>query len=178
MTPRKPDSAALERLLSARSLQEPPRDVLHRAIALGALLPSPAPSLGEWLVRLVFDSGAQPVPAGLRSGGSAERRLLFEATSAGEPGAVRQVDLRLRRESGGDVEVIGQCLPPLPGTTVEVRSGRSTRRATLDESGEFLLRRVPGRAEALSLAWTSSDGDEVLLAVDAVPVPEDPARRG
>lgn len=182
MTSRKPDPATLERLLSARSLTDPPRDVLQRALQLKALLPRAPESLGEWLVRLVFDSGMQPLPAGLRAGAAtapSERRLLFEARRTGETGAPRQVDIRVRRESGGDLEVAGQCLPPWSpeagAVTVEVRSGKTSRRATLDDSGEFLLRRLPSRTESLSISWTA--GDQLLLSLESVPVPEGPARR-
>ena len=57
----------LERLLAEqrkRRLTEPPAKVLKRAIALKDRLGSKHETATEWLVRLVFDSVAQPMPAG------------------------------------------------------------------------------------------------------------------
>jgi hypothetical protein len=170
MSPRKPSPPSLETLLRGSSLQEPPRDVLHRAFALKELLPQAAPSLVDWLVKLVFDSGLQPVPAGLRSGGSSERRLLFEARTESDPATVRQVDVRVRREAAGTVEVLGQCLPPWKAAKVEVKSGRSKKTAEVDEAGEFLLRGLNAKGETFELSLVV-DG-RPLLTLGAVPVPD------
>ena len=167
--PKTPDADALPALLKASSLKEPPRAVLHRAYALKSLLPRRAPSVGEWLMTLLFDSGAQPVPAGLRSGsGSSERRVLYEARCDGqEP---RQVDLRLRREPAGTVEIVGQCLPPWQHATVAARTGRKPGPTDLQDTGEFILRGVAAKGRTLGLTLTA-DGQTIVL--DGIPLPGD-----
>lgn len=173
--PDEPKVEAITKLLAGRSLREPSRDVLHRAYALKAMLPAPAPSFGAWLVELLFDSGMQPAPAGVRSGGSSERRLLYEAAAPDAPDARRQLDLRVRREAGGTVEVLGQCLPPWQVATVEVRSGRSRKVATIDDAGEFLLRGISAKNSPLVLTLTV-DG-RPLLVIESVPLPDAPSQR-
>jgi hypothetical protein len=166
--PKKP--MPTEQLLAGRFLVEPPRDVLHRAFALKSLLPQAAEGLGAWIVRLVFDSGVQPVPAGVRSGGSSERRLLFEARRSESDPEPRQVDLRIRRESGGGIEILGQCLPPWKAASVEAGSGKAAKSAEVDEAGEFLLRGVSAKGGPIVLRLVV-DGREMLV-IDAVPVPD------
>lgn len=178
MTARRPDrptTADLPGLLAASRLREPPRDVLQRAIALSSRLPQPAPSLAFWLVTLLFDSALQPAPAGLRSAGSAERRVLYEARPGGQGGSSHQIDLRLRREPGGSVEILGQCLPPMAAATVEVRSGRTRHEAAVDDAGEFLVRGVQARGAALALTLVVAG--KAALVIDELPLPDPPASR-
>ena len=170
MSDRPTKNEPLEKLLAARSLKEPPRDVLHLAFALKARLPEAKESLAAWIVRVVFDSGLQPVPAGLRSaGGSSERRVLFEAQMGSDAASLRQVDLRVKREAGGTYEVLGQCLPPWQAASVEVRSGRTRRSADLDDAGEFLLR---GLAAKDALTLTLKVGGLPVVTLDPVPLPD------
>jgi hypothetical protein len=171
MTRRKTEPThRLPDLLQARHLVEPPRDVLHRAVALGERLRQPVrlADAARWLVELVFDSAREPLPVGVRGGGGAERRLLFEARQG--DGASHQVDLRLRRTAAGRIDVTGQCLPPWPGARVEAGSGR--HRADLGEGGEFLLRGLSARGGGLKLVLRlPGKGDLELLDV---PLPEEP----
>lgn len=160
----------LDELLRAPHLVEPPRDVLQRAIALGERLPQPVRlrDAAKWLVDLVFDSGREPLPVGVRGGGGAERRLLFEARLGDD--TPHQVDLRLRRTAAGRIDVTGQCLPPWPGARVEAGGGR--HRAELGEGGEFLLRGLAARGGGLKLVLRlPGAGDLELLDV---PLPEEP----
>ena len=167
--PEPPDADELPALLKASRLREPPRDVLHRAVALKALLhPHRRPTAGAWLMALLFDSGAQPVPAGLRAGsGSTERRILYEARCDGLES--RQVDLRLRWEPAGTIEVVGQCLPPWLHATVAARSGRTAATAELQDTGEFILRGLRAKG-ALALTF-HADGHAIVL--DGIPLPGD-----
>jgi hypothetical protein len=126
------------------------------------------PSLLGSLVQLVFDSALQPVPAGVRGGGG-ERRLLFEiGKEAGEKEAC-QLDLRLRREESGTVEILGQLLPPTRGGSVRARAARTRREARLGESGEFLLRGLPAQAASFRLEITRPD--RTSITIEEVPMP-------
>ena len=163
------DLEKLERLagrLDGKSLREPPAGVLRKAIALGASL-EPRPSLLERICELLFDSGAEPLPAGVRGAAAEERRLLYRF--AGEGLETAELDLRLRRESGGTVELTGQLLPPREGAVVELRSGRKSNRVALGEGGEFLLRHLSG---ATPLELVVDDGFGPPIRVGELPLPD------
>jgi hypothetical protein len=162
----------LGRLLRAERLQEPPDGVLRRALALGSQL-EPRKGLLERLVELVFDSAAQPLPAGVRGAATAERRLLYRI--GGEGLETAELDLRLRREAGGTVELTGQLLPPRPGREIEVRAGRRSRKLAAGEAGEFLARNLPGGAE-LELVFGDPPGPP--LVIRNVPLPPDDGDAG
>ena len=152
-------------LLKGEHLHEPPDGVLRQAIALGSQL-QPQPGLVERLFELVFDSAAQPLPAGVRGAAAEERRLLFRL--AGEGTDPAELDLRLRREAGGTIELTGQLLPPCEGAVAELRTGRKTRRVDLGEGGEFLARKLPS-SPALELII--DDGTGRPLRVGELPLP-------
>lgn len=156
---------ALGGLLRGEHLMEPPEGVLRRALALGSQL-EPKPGLVERLFELVFDSAAQPLPAGVRGAAAEERRLLYRL--AGEGAELAELDLRLRREAGGTLELTGQLLPPREGAAVELRSGRKKRRVDLGEGGEFLARKLP-TSPALELVI--DDGFGPPLRVGELPLP-------
>ena len=164
--PRKPkeESVDLVRALRGKHLAEPPSGVLRRAIALGERL-EPRPRALRWLVDLLFDSAMQPVPVGVR-GGTSERRLLYKIQDDAE---TCQLDLRVRQEPSGGAEVVGQLLPPWPGARVEVRAAKLTKAASLGDSGEFLVRGLPVKAERFRLTIRRPDGTTVVI--DSVPVP-------
>jgi len=160
----------LAETLAARSLREPPDGVLRRAIALGSELPAKTGAV-QWIIERLFDSALEPLPVGVRSAGSSERRLLYEARPSGE-GEKRQVDLRLRRVADGGFELTGQCVPPLPGARVEVQAGRARKRETCGPSGEFLVRDLPAGSASLSLSIVGDDG--APLVIGDIPAPAAP----
>ena len=156
--------------LKGRNLAQPSPGVIRRAIALGGQLAGrSAAGPGAW-ARLIFDSATQPLPAGVRSAAPAERRLLYELREAGGERETGQLDLRVHRESGekSKIEIRGQVLPQRPGAVIKAEVGRYRRRLTLDESGEFLLRGVPGQATSISI---EIDGPEhESLIIPAIPL--------
>jgi len=153
--------------LKGRTLREPPAAVVRRAIALGHGLRSRSARGLDWLVELLFDSTAQPLPAGVRGAAGAERRCLYGARRAE---ASCQVDLRLARGPRGAVELTGQILPPPKGGWVEATIGKSSRRRKLGKTGEFVFRRLPGHARTLKLEILGEDARS--LVIDDVPLPE------
>jgi hypothetical protein len=153
--------------LPGRHLRMPPAGTLRRALALGGGLKS-RPSAASWVVELLFDSAAQPLPAGVRGTGAGHRRLLYQARTT--PGEEVQLDLRVRREAGGTFELTGQVLPPWSGGRIVARLGKTTRKQPLGDGGEFVVRRLPARAETLTLEISTDAGDE--LVVPDIPLPE------
>lgn len=160
----------LSELLRGARLTEPPDGVFRRAVAAAAELASAGPSAWQWVVSLVFDSAAEPLPAGVRRAGGEERRLLYDAGLPQASAEPRRFDLRLRREPGGALELTGQVAPASPGSVVEVTSGRARRRARLGPTGEFLLRGLRATARELSLRLDDPGAGSILL--EGVPLPE------
>ncbi|MDQ7005770.1 MAG: hypothetical protein Q9Q40_00905 [Acidobacteriota bacterium] len=158
----------LEELLAGRHLHEPPASTLRKAEALAARLPDPARS-GGWLVELVFDSweSAAEVRAGVLQ---LDRRLLYRLTSGNEE---REVDLRLRRDERGRLEVAGQVLPPEGAEQVVVVAGRGRRRQALGGTGDFLFRGLSGSVPVGLEVWLTGGGK---LVIESLPLPEDPDR--
>ena len=148
--------------LQGSHLKEPPGGTLRKAVALGGRLRPEESAAGRWLAKLVFDSAAEPLPAGVRGEAAGERRLLYQippGTLVDEGG---QLDLRLVREPRGTVELIGQVLPPVADAWVEARVARTRRRQRLGDDGEFLLRGLPSRAGELRLE-IRREGEEPLV---------------
>jgi len=146
----------VEQALRGRNLHEPPNAAMRRALALGSELASRV-RRSHWLVELLFDSAVEPLPAGVR-GSTADRRLLFEARSGADEAIAYQLDLRLKRERGGSLELTGQLLPPLVGARIEARAGRVRRSRTLGDTGEFVLRGLPRGAGSLQVRVEEADG--------------------
>jgi hypothetical protein len=139
----------LPALLRGRHLVEPPPHVIRLAVALaGSIEPKPG-RVRAWLARLVFDSSRELLPVGLRRRAAAERRLLFEISGRTERRAVRQLDLRVRRLRSGPVEVTGHLFPPPEKARLEIRAGRSVRKAEMNELGEFLIRDLPAASRGI-----------------------------
>ncbi len=154
-------------------LQAPSAGALRKAKALGSRLGSrPAGGL-QWLADLVFDSAAQPLPVGVRSAATGQRRLLYEVQAGSAAEKRYQLDLRVRREPTGPIELMGQLLPPWVRARVEATAGRTKRKKRLGESGEFVIRGIPARAEALRLEIRGEDGEQ--LVVQEVPLLPSPA---
>lgn len=172
MTRQRGKAHDLADLLRGRHLHEPPSGTLRRALALGAALEK-APTFAEWVVSLLFDSSAQPVPVGVRKGAAgAERRLLF-ALNAGA-GVERRVDVRVRWEPKGTLEIAGQVLPPADALGVEAVVARRRVRAEVGAAGEFLLRGIAARGASVSLVLELADGTRVDVSV---PLPDAPGAR-
>lgn len=146
----------VEKALKGQSLHEPPNAALRKALALGSKL-TPRRQGSLRLVRLLFDSAVEPLPAGVR-GSASDRRLLFEARREDDESAAVQLDLRLRCRRGGSLEVTGQVLPPLVGAKILAVAGRVRRSKILGDTGEFVLRGLPRGAETLTLQVEEADG--------------------
>jgi hypothetical protein len=158
--------------LKGKQLREPQPGVLRKALAIGSRLGELAESRSPWWVALVFDSAAQPLPAGVR-GSSSQRRLLYEARPEEGSEAACQLDLRLRRLGDGKLELTGQVLPPpLDPMRVEARCGKVCRRKELRKSGEFLLRGLPGSAATVRLTLHDDSGPVLILPAIGVSPPE------
>lgn len=147
-------------------LRRPPASTLRKALALGSQL-EPRTGAATWLVKLLFDSSAQPLPAGVRGGTAGHRRLLYQART--EPGEEVQLDLRVRRERGGTLELTGQLLPPWAGAQVVAFAGRGRRKLSMGDGGEFLAKRLSAGSEVLRLEIRAENGDE--LVIDDIPLP-------
>ena len=154
--------------LKGHRLQAPSVGALRKARALGSRLGSRPVGGLQWLTDLVFDSAAQPLPVGVRSAATGPRRLLYEARADAATTERCQLDLRVRREPAGTIELMGQLLPPWVDARVEATAGRTKRKKKLGESGEFVIRGIPARAEALRLEIRGEDGEQ--LVVQEVPL--------
>jgi hypothetical protein len=156
--------------LKQARLEEPSPGALRRAMALGGRFPEKR-TPGQWIVELVFDSASTPLPAGVRTAAGGERRVLYriDPPTGGESW---QLDLRVCRESGDELAVTGQLLPPLDGGHVEARVGRVRRKRKLGKTGEFLLRSIPVEAGTLRLEVVPDSG-ESLVILDAPLLPKD-----
>ena len=151
--------------LKGSHLHEPSQGTLRGVIALGSQLPEKkAP---PWWAVLVFDSAAEPIPVGVRSAGIAERRLLYQLHARAGAEEACQVDLRIRREPRGTVEVTGQLLPPWKDARVEATVARTRRKQQLGEAGEFLFRGLPARAPSLRI---EIQGGQARLEIREVPL--------
>lgn len=165
---RKDDPERMVPHLRGRHLVEPPASTVRRAFALSALLPAASPGFVSRVVALLFDSAAAPLPAGVRSGAAGERRRLYRL---GEGEA--RLDVRVRREPGGALEVAGQVLPPEAAASAVVVAGRTRHREALGPAGDFLVRGLPARPKSLTLeivpaaaGQPAGDGRDVPFVID------------
>lgn len=117
----------------------PPEAAVRLARAIFAeRAQSPLSSLPRLIARLVGDTAAQPLPAGVRGSRETGRHALFEV---GE----YSVDLRIQEDEGtARMQVVGQVLDrrrlspvALSVPVVLVRGKRVITRAPLNEFGEF-----------------------------------------
>lgn len=135
------------RALAGRHLHEPGRGVMQRATDLAARWST---GLKRRLAWLIFDSSLEPLPAGVRSGPPAERRVLFGIGSKPGDEADLQLDLRVRRgpAAGERVEVTGQLLPPPTRASVRLQVGKRVRRQSLGRAGSFVIAGLPSSGVA------------------------------
>lgn len=143
--------AEVERVISlmrADTSVDAPRDVFMNAVRLFDARPARASLAAAFLHRVVaslsFDSGAQGLAFGVRSGQpAAARQLIF---SAGDV----DVDLRLAPSAGGWA-VSGQVLSECAGGWAELVAEGDAARADLSELCEFALPVVPAGSYTLRL---------------------------
>jgi len=163
-TNRKSKELPIRQLMSRNNLFEPPDGVLRSSFALASRLPESTKSVLGWMIRCLFDSEASPIPAGVRSGGPAERRVLYEIRSH-EGAEPSQLDLRLRREARGTTEITGQLLPPPESGSVRIGlPGKRARTTSFGIDGEFLFRGLASQPD-----WTVEiklPGRPVILIED------------
>ncbi len=171
MAERDSHEAMIEKLktLARGRLVEPPDAAVRKARALGASLPQPARGFLAGLVEVLFDSGLALATAGVRSGEAGERRLLYAVS---RDASRVEIDLRLRRTAGATVEVMGQVHPAPQGAEVRIAQGARTLRAKVGDEGEFVLRKI--RPSGTTLALEVLEDGVVAVALDAVPLPEEP----
>jgi len=152
-----PSDEAFSRLVAraVRELPEAPEALQRSAIglfpaagALGALKALAVAVATQVQAVLTFDSWAAPaLAAGMRSGRSATRHLLFSAQG-------RDIDLRIAPEAGA-FALAGQILGPDETGHVELADAAATdappRVVVLDALGEFRIEGVPRGAYRLTL---------------------------
>ncbi|MBZ5656293.1 MAG: hypothetical protein LAO56_13565 [Acidobacteriia bacterium] len=118
----------------------PPDDVVRMVKLESAASQSPKPS--PWtMARLVFDSLSQPLTAGVRSGASDSRQLVFEAEGT-------MLDLVLdSRPQSGTLSLIGQVVdkggakvaPRQVAVILWTETGQPLAETSANEFGEFQL---------------------------------------
>jgi anti-sigma factor RsiW len=145
-------------LASADEQYEPPAYALRHTRALFALeRPRIVGRLPRLLGRLVFDSLAQPLPAGVRGPAGVSRQTVFEAGQYA-------VDLTLEQVQGAmQATLVGQVVSrepkrPIAAVPVFLIAGRTiVARTVSDAFGEFLLEYVP--RNELRLQITVDEGE-------------------
>lgn len=141
-----------ETLLSAEATPVVPAAVVQRAEAIFALRQPEKIGFAQVLARLVYDSFREPLPAGIRTGRSASRQVLYEAGEI-------CIDLRLEFENGGAlVSLVGQVSnrqqphQSLAGVPLVLMSGPELLARTLtNQYGEFQLEYEPRTSLSLHL---------------------------
>lgn len=155
----------LERLLDATAegpLVEPPAAVLQRAIGVfpGGASKRVRPKRPS-LARLVIDSLAMPLPAGVR-GGSDGRRLFYEAGWADVDIEVREAPRNAEAfRVTGQVLVVGTPTPTDLIAAIWVED-RVTAYAMGDQTGMFVFPEVPPGAYRLEI-WTPEQADGITI---------------
>ena len=139
------------RLASQESAYAPPENLV-RLVKLG-FTSKAANRLGVWsLANLVFDSFAQPLPSGVRSGTLHVWQVIYEAEGL-------TVDLRFgHREHSRDLHLVGQVMDKQAvrawkNATVEVSTeeDKVVAAAVVNASGEFHLEFEAGDHVGLSV---------------------------
>jgi len=124
-------------------LEEPPEAVIRRAISIPDEHARTSRSRGWSLARLVLDTLAGPLPAGVRGTTTGPRRLLYESdegdldveisASPADPSACRVTATVLAEEAPGEGTV----------DAILWEGDRRMARATADETGWIVLDEVP-----------------------------------
>jgi hypothetical protein len=148
---------------------EPPDSTVRIARALFALREAPSGVAGViGRARALFDSGLMPLPAGVRSGLAAPRKLVY---AAGEYLVDLQVSGATRRPDGtqvtGQVAMPANALQLFEGIPVIVlRHARILAKTTTNRFGEFHIE-FEGQADDVSLALGFEGGGTVIALAHA-----------
>lgn len=144
---------------------QPPEEVIHMAkAAYSASGWARDHKAGKGVIELLFDSFRQPLVAGVRSVGSATRRLLYTAGDL-------KIDLQVEPQAEGQTIVVtGQLLDlrqpgaVLRGMKVTLSNGRGRSiEATTNEFGEF--REEIEDSGDLQLTFPGSSGEPLVISL-------------
>jgi hypothetical protein len=109
-------------------------------------VPDPMPRRSS--AELVYDTGAQPLPAGVRTAVSRGRKLLYAAAEA-------ELMLQVAPEARpAHVRLAGQVMEggmPVEGAAVRLRGGATAVERTTDDDGEFRVAGLPAGGYALDI---------------------------
>jgi hypothetical protein len=136
-------AAALAAAVAEGPLAAAPEALVERALAIPSDAPRRSERRREWsIARLVEDAFARPRLAGVR-GAAIGRRMLYEV-----PGGHVDVELAPDPEDGERVRITAQVLfdeggAPDDLVAILLRDGEPVSRAAGDETGTFVLRRIP-----------------------------------
>jgi hypothetical protein len=134
---------------SRLSEEEPPEEAVRAAKAMFASRHAPDAPVPIRVARLLFDSLVSAPVAGVRSGSSTARHLLYQSESW-------TIDVRLDTEGGQKITIDGQVLdsaaevgPAARHEIVLMRGDAELARTLTNDFGEFQL--VSGRAPDLEI---------------------------
>jgi hypothetical protein len=144
----------VQTMVSNETSYMPPESIVRMVIQEFAATNSPKQE--SVLASLLFDTFAQPLPVGIRSGAAVARQLVYEAEGL-------TVDLRLDSQPhSGKVLVVGQVLdkrhPRVSPSGVSI--------ALWTQSGQPLLHVEPNQAGEFQLEFETQD--DVRLLIDVV----------
>jgi len=129
--------------------EEPPGEAVRAAKAMFAYRQAPDAPFPVRVAKLVFDSFVSAPLAGVRSGSSTARHLLYQSDSW-------TIDLRLDTEAGQEMTIDGQVLDSgaehgsaAHHDIVLVRGDEEVARTSTNDFGEFQF--VSGRARDLEI---------------------------
>jgi hypothetical protein len=130
----------------------PPDDVVR--LAKLEMTARRGPKVNSWtMARLVFDTFSQPLTAGVRSGGSNSRQLMFDAEGT-------MVDLVLDHQpQSGTISLVGQVVdksgariaPRQVAVIVWTETGQPVAETSANEFGEFQMEFAPQARLRLSV---------------------------
>ena len=146
---------------------EPPDSTIRIARALFALRQPTGVATFMGRARALFDSGLAPLPAGMRSGLAASRKLVY---AAGE----YLIDLQVGSgHQSGATQLTGQVAMPANAhhhfegiPVVVLRHARVVAKTTTNRLGEFQME-FEGQADDVSIALGFKDGGTVIALAHA-----------
>ncbi len=159
--------ATLEEWFVASGLETPPEEAVARArrISRQRRPPGPESPLRRLVARLIFDTRAQPLPAGVRTSAPRARRMLF--TTDGYDVVVQIVP----EKSPTHVKIFGQILAggtPVSGAAVRVGRVDNVLELVTDPDGEFRLAELPK-----GLYWMEVTAADELIELSTLGLADD-----